>query len=91
MLQLTKYTSPHCTIKRFNDELEKILVESGSYDDFRNSFLRTCMEHSNIFTALYKLSYHQNLGEVASLVPLIHLKKYNLEQCICRMFLYIWE
>ena len=67
------------------------MVGIDSYENIRNSFLRTCVENVDIFPAFYKLYDNENIEDIASLVPLICVEKYNLLKCICKIFLYIWE
>ena len=88
---LAKCTHSQCAVKSFNDQLKKVVVDSDSYENVRNSFLRKCEKNIEIFSSFYKLYCNENVEEVASFVPLICVEKYNLEKCICKVLLYIWE
>ena len=68
---LAKCTHSQCAIKSSNDQLKKVVVDSDSYENNRNSFLRTCKKNIEIFPLFYKLHCNENVEEVASLVPLI--------------------
>ena len=89
--KLTKFTYSQCPIKGFTDKLRKAVVESDSYENTRNSFSRTCMQNIDTFPPFYKIYDNENIEEITSSVPLIFVEKYNLEKCICTVFLFIWE
>ena len=86
---LTNCTYPQCSLRIFNERLKQAVVESNNkYEDARNFFMQTCIQNPELFKSIHGVYKQDNIEEIASLLPLICMENYPIEECICRICLF---